>query len=298
MDYITHGNYCGRSWSNGQWQDNVCGDLPPTDQFDSYCKEHDCCLHKAGPDVVKQKLCNDKFFDQNFGQSTIQTAASLAVRFGQRPARIVSEFLDDPMASFGLGGEPKWDLSDKGPFDTKNFQGTWWNYEDLKGNCRADMEGRYMKSSNQKRKRRGWTAERSVKRKVNLRKKPKAYKPKAKRQLFKDPESQRRRAFAQLPREWRVAHANYLRAKLRLRRGVYRRERIKKARTLSGMFARGRASNRIKRWWNYQRRRWRHYPNNALVHANQSRINRHNLRRRHAKFTGKYRRQYLTPYKW
>ena len=60
------------------------------------------------------------------------------------------------------------------------------------------MEGRYMKSSNQKRKRRGWTAERSVKRKVNLRKKPKAYKPKAKRQLFKDPESQRRRAFAQL----------------------------------------------------------------------------------------------------
>ena len=38
----------------------------------------------------------------------------------------------------------------KRSFRYKNFVGDSWNYEDLKGNCRSDMESRYMKSSNQK----------------------------------------------------------------------------------------------------------------------------------------------------
>ena len=250
MDY-THGNYCGHTWSNGRFQDSVCGDLPPVDAFDLSCKGHDCCLYKAGDDPSAQTVCNEEFFRENFGQGTIRSAAALAVRYGQRPARIAAE----TMKRFrGIS----WDLTGKGPFDTKNFVGDSWNYEDLKGNCRSDMESRYMKSSNQKRRRIsnpnssipyagkkrniGMSGERSVKRRVE-----KNYTPVgSKRVLFKDPIVQRRRGFAQLPREWRVAHANYLRAKYRLRRGAYRRQRIAKARTLRGMFARGRAANRIK----------------------------------------------------
>lgn len=300
MDY-THGNYCGWTWSNGKFQDSVCGDKPPTDAFDRTCKRHDCCLFKAGNDRVSQGSCNKRFFRDNFGQGFVRTNAAIAVRNFQPPLRFVSDKMS------GAGPSVKqvpdsWDISKRGPFDFKKYsESPWWQYEDIKGSCRNKMESRWARPSHQKQKRKyttNFSAERSVKRRIERQDINPRPKSKARRALFKDPVARQRAAFAQLPREWRVAHANYLRARYRLRKGVWKRERLRKARTLSGMFARGRASNRIKRWYKYQKRRWRHYPIGGLVHANQSRIDRYNLRRRHAKFQGKYRRQYLVPYKW
>ena len=79
---------------------------------DLSCKGHDCCLYKAGDDPSAQTVCNEEFFRENFGQGTIRSAAALAVRYGQRPARIAAE----TMKRFrGIS----WDLTGKGPFDTK-----------------------------------------------------------------------------------------------------------------------------------------------------------------------------------
>ena len=54
-----------------------------------------------------------------------------------------------------------------------------------------------------------------------------------------------RRGFAQLLENGGLL-MNYLRAKYRLRRGAYRRQRIAKARTLRGMFASGSSSQSYK----------------------------------------------------
>lgn len=300
MDF-THGNYCGWTWSNGEYQPSVCGDKPSVDAFDSTCKEHDCCLYKAGDDYSEQSHCNDAFFSQNFGHGKIRSAAAIAVSSFQQPFRKVTDmfrYTSNPRMKakeFARSGHlDRWDLDAKGPFNMQ-YTGNVWEYEDIKGGVRCGMESRYDRPSNQKRKRVGMTGERSVKRKTVIKDLGKS---KAQRTLFRDPVVQRRRAFAQLPREWRVAHANYQRAKWRLRRGRQRRARIQKARTLKGMFARGRASNRIKRWWRYQKRRWRHYPKDALVHANWDRLDRYNNRRRVYKRLGRYRRPYLRSYKW
>lgn len=302
MDF-THGNYCGWTWSNGEYQPSVCGDKPSVDAFDSTCKEHDCCLYKAGDDYSEQSHCNDAFFSQNFGHGKIRSAAAIAVSSFQQPFRKVTDMFRytwNPRMKakeFARSGHlDRWDLDAKGPFNMQ-YTGNAWEYEDIKGGVRCGMESRYDRPSNQKRKRgipSAMSGERSVKRKFN-----KSFDAAgSQRALFKDPIEQRRRGYAQLPREWRVAHANYLTRRYRRIRLASRRSRMYKARTLTGMFRSGRAANRIKRWWRYQRNRWRHFPKGALVHANKDRIQRHSLRRRHAKFQGKYRRQYLVPYKW
>lgn len=36
-----HGNYCGPNWSAGKHQPSVVSDVPPVDEFDATCKEHD-----------------------------------------------------------------------------------------------------------------------------------------------------------------------------------------------------------------------------------------------------------------
>lgn len=43
-----HGKYCGPHWSAGEHQDSVLSSVPPLDEFDSTCKEHDAAYATAG----------------------------------------------------------------------------------------------------------------------------------------------------------------------------------------------------------------------------------------------------------
>lgn len=43
-----HGKYCGPHWSAGEHQDSVLSSVPPLDEFDSTCKEHDAAYAVAG----------------------------------------------------------------------------------------------------------------------------------------------------------------------------------------------------------------------------------------------------------
>lgn len=43
-----HGKYCGPHWSAGEHQDSVLSNVPPLDEFDSTCKEHDAAYAVGG----------------------------------------------------------------------------------------------------------------------------------------------------------------------------------------------------------------------------------------------------------
>lgn len=258
------GNYCGWSWSNGKWQQSVCGDLPPKHPFDRTCKRHDCCLYKAGDDRVAQGACNKRFFHDNFGKGFVRTNAAIAVRNFQPPLRYISD-MAAPAGPSMMQVPDSWDLSKRGPFDFKKYsKSPWWQYEDIKGSCRNKMERRWQRPSHQKQKRK-WTTnltrERSVKRRIERQDINPRPKSKARRALFKDPVDQRRRAYAQLPREWRVANAHYLSRRYKRIRLARQKSRSYKARTIPYYHNRLRASNRIKRWWRHKRinRRRRRY---------------------------------------
>lgn len=70
-----HGNYCGPGWSAGKWQDSVCSDVPPIDDFDRTCKDHDCSYHRG----VNLKAADYKFYKQNVGKGLKRTLAAVAV---------------------------------------------------------------------------------------------------------------------------------------------------------------------------------------------------------------------------
>lgn len=70
-----HGNYCGPGWSEGKYQNSVVGTMPPTDEFDATCQEHDAAYAtKSGP-----KEADYKFYKANIGKSLKRTAAAVAV---------------------------------------------------------------------------------------------------------------------------------------------------------------------------------------------------------------------------
>lgn len=43
-----HGKYCGPHWSAGEHQDSVLSSVPPLDEFDATCKEHDAAYAVGG----------------------------------------------------------------------------------------------------------------------------------------------------------------------------------------------------------------------------------------------------------
>lgn len=296
MDFSFGSDWCGPHRSDGVYTTNRCGYATARSEFDQTCKDHDCCLVDAGDSVIVQHNCNKRFYSQNIGRGFVRSAAAVSVGYGYKPYRATVDSMKRLRSM-------SWDFSAKGPFDTKHLKSTGpsWNYEDLKGVCRSDMESRYASSSitgKRPRHHTGMTGERSVKRRITPPGHFSGKRPLSAKRLFMDlPLLQRERiAFYQLPREMRRSHANYLRAKWRLRHGRLRRARLAKARTLRGMFSRIRAANRIKRWYNYQQRRWRHFPKGALVHANHNRLSRYKLKRRYRRWLGKHRSRYL--FKW
>jgi len=280
-------DWCGPYRSDGRDVQNTCGYATARSEFDQSCKDHDCCLDSAGNNPLDQDRCNDQFFHDNYGRGILRTTAATAINYGYRPYRTVTDMFRGNTRNFD---QKEWDLTKNGPFDLDNLslgRKSAWEYEDLNPITRIGIERRGLK---RKRNPNGLTGIRSVKRRLSD---GDSFVPRSARRLFPDTPAgdlaRRRFAFVQLPREMRRSHANYLRARFRLRYNRLRRARIQKARTLQGMWTRVRSVNRIKRWWKYQKRRWRHYPKSALVHSNQSRINRYNLRRRYRKFLGKTR---------
>lgn len=283
-------DWCGPNRSDGRYGENSCGYATARSEFDQSCKDHDCCLETAGSNPLAQNNCNDRFFHDNFGRGILRSTAATAVQYGYRPYRALSEMLPSVRKISQL----EWDLTENGPFDLDNLSSKRarttpaWEYEDLNPITRIGLERRGLK---RKANTGGLTGIRSVKRKIENN--GGASVPRSARRLFSDTPAgdlaRRRFAFVQLPREMRRSHANYMRARFRLRYNRLRRARIQKARTLQGLWSRVRSVNRIKRWWKYQKRRWRHYPKSAIVHSDQSRISRYNLRRRYRKFLGKCR---------
>lgn len=70
-----HGDYCGPGWSDGKWQDSVCGYATAHDHFDQTCKDHDCKYSKKR----KLKEADSEFYKQNFGKGFKRTAAAVVV---------------------------------------------------------------------------------------------------------------------------------------------------------------------------------------------------------------------------
>lgn len=284
-------DWCGPNRSDGRYGENACGYATARSEFDQSCKDHDCCLDSAGSSTVAQDTCNNRFFHDNFGRGILRTTAATAVQYGYRPYRIMSEMLP----SVRKISELEWDFTKNGPFDLDNLSNKRaraspaWEYEDLNSATRVGLERRGLK---RKAFSGGVTGIRSVKRKI-VNNNGGASVPRTARKLFPDTPAgnlaRRRFAFVQLPREIRRAHANYMRARFRLRYNRLRRARIQRARTLQGLWGRVRSANKIKKWWKYQKRRWRHYPKSALVHSDESRIARYRLRRNYRKYLGKTR---------
>jgi hypothetical protein len=64
MSIAFHGNYCGPGWSAGKYQASVVGTVPPVDDFDATCQNHDA-LYASGGDLASADL--------NFAFSNITT---------------------------------------------------------------------------------------------------------------------------------------------------------------------------------------------------------------------------------
>ena len=61
-----HGNYCGPNWSDGKYQSSVVGSLPPIDEDDATCYEHDLAYARGEDTIVADK----HFVNQSTGTLT------------------------------------------------------------------------------------------------------------------------------------------------------------------------------------------------------------------------------------
>ncbi len=61
-----HGNYCGPNWSDGKYQTSVVGSLPPIDEDDLTCYEHDAAYARGRDTIVADK----HFVNQSTGTLT------------------------------------------------------------------------------------------------------------------------------------------------------------------------------------------------------------------------------------
>jgi len=86
MSVKYHGKYCGPGWSAGEYQQSVKSRVPPTDDFDATCKEHDGAY--AQPTNSKARnAADDKFFRQNIGGGPKRAIAALAVKAASKIMR-------------------------------------------------------------------------------------------------------------------------------------------------------------------------------------------------------------------
>lgn len=92
-----HGEYCGPGWSDGKWQDSVCGYATARDEFDQSCKEHDCRYFKKR----KLKEADEMFYKQNIGKGVKRSAAAIAVGLQGMTRPRSSSF---PQKDIGMAG--------------------------------------------------------------------------------------------------------------------------------------------------------------------------------------------------
>jgi hypothetical protein len=79
MSIRYHGKYCGPGWSAGEYQQSVKSAVPPDDEFDATCKEHDGAYAHPANSKARSKA-DDKFFRENIGNGPKRTLAALAVK--------------------------------------------------------------------------------------------------------------------------------------------------------------------------------------------------------------------------
>jgi hypothetical protein len=72
-----HGKYCGPWWSEGKSQPSVVGSLPPDDEFDATCQQHDA-HYALGHDLASADF---EFARANLGKGWLPTAAAVGVGF-------------------------------------------------------------------------------------------------------------------------------------------------------------------------------------------------------------------------
>jgi len=80
MSFKYHGYYCGPGWSDGKWQNSVCGHSTAIDALDQTCKEHDCSYKTHGP----SKGADFDFAAKNFGVSKGFKASAAAIGVGAK----------------------------------------------------------------------------------------------------------------------------------------------------------------------------------------------------------------------
>lgn len=95
-----HGNYCGPNWSGGRHQGSVRGSrVPPIDEFDSTCKDHDAIYASARTNKERNDA-DEIFYSKNFGKGIKRTAAALAVGMQKKLRTTVGYDLSGQLPSF------------------------------------------------------------------------------------------------------------------------------------------------------------------------------------------------------
>lgn len=75
------GGYCGPWWSDYQVQGSVAGYGPARSEFDQTCKDHDAAYARARTPQDFEEA-DRRFYQANYGKSTIRSAAATAVKYG------------------------------------------------------------------------------------------------------------------------------------------------------------------------------------------------------------------------
>jgi len=70
----SHGRHCGPYWSDGRWQESVCG-RRGIDAHDETCRDHDCRIHHG----LSRKWADRKFVKANWGKSVRRSIDAAAV---------------------------------------------------------------------------------------------------------------------------------------------------------------------------------------------------------------------------
>lgn len=86
MSVKYHGRYCGPGWSAGKYQQSVKSKVPPIDDFDATCKEHDGAYAQPTNSKARSKA-DDKFFRENIGNGPKRALAALAVKAASKIMR-------------------------------------------------------------------------------------------------------------------------------------------------------------------------------------------------------------------
>jgi len=91
LNLVSEGNFCGPTYSDGKFQASTCGSLSSLSPFDKECKNHDCCLARAGDNIDYQNLCNWHFHQANINKGFKRHFAANTVYYGHQPYRTMSD---------------------------------------------------------------------------------------------------------------------------------------------------------------------------------------------------------------